>query len=161
MVFAFLSDIFIFSHDVVIDRLSRYWIVFGAAAVCMGIYYTVHFFGENYAVEPVVNHMTASLYCWFAILAILAFMKKYGDRSDQLTKWMTKKSWGLYVLHYLPLAIAAYCLNRYASNLPSGVVYMLVGVSAFGGAFVLDALISRIPIIRWCVLGIKKEMKDV
>ena len=144
-----------------IDRLSRYWIVFGAAAVCMGIYYTVHFFGENYAVEPVVNHMTASLYCWFAILAILAFMKKYGDRSDQLTKWMTKKSWGLYVFHYLPLAIAAYYLNRYASNLPSGLVYMLVGISASGGAFVLDALISRIPIIRWCVLGIKKEKKDV
>ena len=159
--FCFFVGYFIFSHDVVIDRLSRYWIVFGAAAVCMGIYYTVHFFGENYAVEPVVNHMTASWYCWFAIIAILAFMKKYGDRSDQLTKWMTKKSWGLYVLHYLPLAIAAYCLNRYASNLPSGVVYMLVGVSAFGGAFVLDALISRIPIIRWCVLGIKKEMKDV
>ena len=122
----------------------------------MGIYYTVHFFGENYAVEPVVNHMTASLYCWFAILAILAFMKKYGDRSDQLTKWMTKKSWGLYVFHYLPLAIAAYYLNRYASNLPSGLVYMLVGISASGGAFVLDTLISRIPIIRWCVLGIKK-----
>ena len=159
--FLLFCRVFIFSHDVVIDRLSRYWIVFGAAAVCMGIYYTVHFFGENYAVEPVVNHMTASLYCWFAILAILAFMKKYGDRSDQLTKWMTKKSWGLYVFHYLPLAIAAYYLNRYASNLPSGLVYMLVGVSAFGGAFVLDALISRIPIIRWCVLGIKKEKKDV
>ena len=83
------------------------------------------------------------------------------DGSDQLTKWMTKKSWGLYVFHYLPLAIAAYYLNRYASNLPSGLVYMLVGISASGGAFVLDALISRIPIIRWCVLGIKKEKKDV
>ena len=108
-----------------------------------------------------VNHVTACVYCWFAVLAILALMKKYGDKADLLTKWMMKRSWGLYIFHYLPLAVTAYYLNRYASNLPVGVVYMSVGVSAFGGAFVLDALIGRIPIIRWCVLGIKKEKKDV
>ena len=38
-------------------------------------------------------------------------------------------------------------------------VYLLVGTGAFVGAFLLDELISRIPILRWCVLGIVKEKK--
>ena len=40
-------------------------------------------------------------------------------------------------------------------------VYLLVGIGAFMGAFLLDELISRIPILRWCVLGVGKEKKRV
>ena len=43
----------------------------------------------------------------------------------------------------------------------SWLVYLLVGIGAFIGAFLLDELISRIPILRWCVLGVGKEKKRV
>lgn len=159
--FCFFVGYFIFSHDEVIERLSRYWVVLSITAAGLGIFYTVYFFGENYAVKPVVNHMTACVYCWFAILAILAVMKKYGDFTNSMIKWMVKKSWGLYVFHYLPLAVTAYYLNRYAANLAPVLVYLIVGASAFAGALILYEIISRIPIIRWCVLGIEKEREDV
>ena len=159
--FCFFAGYFIFSHDEVIERLSRYWVILSIAAVGLGIGYTVYFFGENYAIQPAVNHVTACVYCWFAILAILAVMKRYGDFTNSMIKWMTKKSWGLYVFHYLPLAVTAYYLNKYAFNLSPVLVYLMVGVSAFAGALVLYEVMSRIPIIRWCVLGIKKERKDV
>ena len=38
---------------------------------------------------------------------------------------------------------------------------MVVGISAFAGALLLYEIIRRIPIICWCVLGLKKEKKDV
>lgn len=152
--------LFHFSHDAVVECLSKWWAIFLIAAGATGIFYTIYYYGENYAVEPVLNNMSACIYCWFSILAILAFMKN-------METWKTKyqdgcqKSWGIYVFHYLPLACVAYYLRCFASELPAGIVYIVVGISAFAGALLLYEIISRIPIIRWCVLGLKKEGKHV
>lgn len=159
--FSFFAGYFIFSHDEVVERLCRCCWLLLLAAAGTGIYYTVHYFGENYAIEPVINNLCACVYCWFAILAILALMKKYGNQKNKVTSWMSGKSWGIYVFHYLPLAMTAYYLKRYVSGLLPTVIYLLVTVSAFTGALLLNAIISRIPIIRWCVLGLKKEKKHV
>lgn len=155
--FCFFAGYFLFSHDEVVERLCRWWGILSMAAVGLGIFYMVHYFGENYAMEPVINNLAACVYCWIAILAILAFMKKYGDRENKVTRWMGKKSWGIYVFHYLPLALTAYYLTKLAPELPAGIVYLAVGISAFAGALLLYEIISRIPVIRWCVLGLKKE----
>lgn len=159
--FCFFTGYFLFSHDVVVERLSHWWWIFLIVAVGSGIFYTVRFFGENYATEPVVNNLPACIYCWFSILAILAFMKKYGDRENKITRWIAGKSWGIYVFHYLPLACIAYYLRKFASELPALVVYLTVGAGSFAGALLLNEIISRIPVIRWCVLGLKKERKNV
>lgn len=159
--FSFFVGYFIFSHDEVVERLSRWWCILDVAAVMLGVFYTVCYFGENYATAPVLNNLPACAYCWIAILAILATMKKYGDKTNPFMQWMAGKSWGLYIFHYLPLAMAAYYLMQYAPKLPPVCIYLLTGVSAFLGAFVLNEVISRIPVIRWCVLGIKKEKKHV
>ena len=57
------------------------------------------------------------------------------------------------------IAVISYELHEHAPNTPEVLVYLLVGTGAFVGAFLLDELISRIPILRWCVLGIVKEKK--
>ena len=72
---------------------------------------------------------------------------------------MAKKSWGIYVFHYLPLAVTAYYLKEFAPGLPAAVVYVIVGVSAFVGAVLLYEIIRRVPVVRWCVLGMKKGEK--
>ena len=50
-----------------------------------GIFYTIYYFGENYAVEPVLNNLPACIYCWFSILAILALIfgiTKVGEKGQ-------------------------------------------------------------------------------
>lgn len=155
--FCFFTGYFIFSHDEVLERLSKWWTIFMIMAAGTCIFYTVHYFGENYAVEPVINNVAACVYCWFAILAILAVMKKYGNWKNKAVQWMVQKSWGIYVFHYLPLAMTAYYLNKFELKLSAFIVYLFVGISAFAGALLLNETISRIPIIRWCVLGIQKN----
>ena len=159
--FCFFAGYFLFSHDEVIQRLEKWWYLWDVTAIGLGIAYTVIYFGENYATEPVINNVLACSYCWFAILAILTTMKKYGNKVNSFTAWMSKKSWGLYVFHYLPLAMVSYYLHIYAPGMPPAIVYILVGISAFLGGYLLYEIISRIPLIRWCVLGIKKEKKHV
>ena len=59
------------------------------------------------------------------------------------------------------LELEYYELKRFVPELPAGVVYLLVGASAFGGAILLYEVIIRIPVVRWCVLGLGKERKHV
>ena len=157
----FFIGYFILSHDKVMERLSRFWLPLAAAAAILGISYTVIYFGQNYAVTPVLNNIHACVYCWITILAILAVMKKWGDNTSPAAQWMAKKSWGLYIFHYLPLAAVAYYLHRYAPEFPAAGCYLLTGIAAFAGGYGLYELLSRIPVLRWCVLGIRKEKANV
>lgn len=157
---SFLLGYFVFAHEEVIEKLSAYWHILAAVAVILGMAYVAFYFGENYAIEPVVNSPFSIAYGWIAILAIFAVMKKWGDYTTPVLDWLREKSFGLYVFHYLPLAAVAYYMknNTQLSALPS---YLIAGVVSFAGAILLYEVIVRIPILRWCVLGIKKEKKDV
>ena len=158
--FTFLLGYFVFAHDEVIDRLSKYSVLLIAAALILGVVYVVNYFGENYAVMPTVNCIPAVAYAWAACLAILASMKKWGNVMPKFASEISKRSFGLYVFHYLPLSATAYLLHKYTSvsALPS---YLLVAIAAFLGSLILYEVISRIPVLRWCILGMKKEKKNV
>lgn len=152
---SFFVGYFVLSHEEVTDRLMQYWIPLCVAAIVLGASYTIIYFGENYATEPVINNVLACVYCWICVLAIIAAMKKWFNFSTAFTEFMCKKSWGLYIFHYLPLAMTAYYLKEYASSTPALVCYLLVGIMTFVGAYVVNEIISRIPVLRYLVLGIR------
>ena len=141
----FLLGYYVFSHEKVTDRLARVSVPLAAAAVVLAVFYVRYYFGENYAEEPVVNSPFSILYGWTVCLAVLGGMKRWGNRTSQKTEWLSKKSYGLYLFHYLALSAAAY----------------LSGIAAYAGGYLLYELIKRIPVIRWCVIGEKKERKHV
>ena len=91
-------------------------------------------------------------------MAILGGMAKYGDFENAFTKFMSKKSFGLYVFHYLGISMVAILLVKpgYISAVPA---YILSTAAAFALAYILYEIISRIPVYRWMVLGIKKDKK--
>ena len=122
--------------------------------------YTVLYYGENYAISPVVNSPLAIAYAWIACFAILGGAKHWWDKTNGFATFMTKKSFGLYVFHYLALSATAYGLVTYTS-LPGIAIYGITGIASFVGGILIYEIISRIPAVRWCVLGIKKEKKNV
>ena len=152
----FLLGYFVFSHDEVMQRLEKYWYVFGLLALITGIVFVICFLGKPYPDHEVLDTILCNVYAWFGTLGVLAVMKKWGEVESAFSKWMSKKAWGLYIFHYLPIAISAWYLKLYVPQMPALFVYVLVAASAFGGAFLLYETVSRIPFLRWCVLGIKK-----
>ena len=48
-------------------------------------------------------------------------------------------------------------LHIYLPDMLPVLHYLLVTVSAFAGSFLLYEIISRIPVLRFCVLGIRKK----
>ena len=154
--FTFFLGYFVLAHDEVIDRLSVYSVTLIVAAIILAVVYVILHFGDNYAVMPTVNCIPAVAYGWIACLAILASMKKWGNKISGFAEFMSKRSFGLYVFHYLPLSATAYILHEYTS-VPALTCYLLTALAAFLGSLMLYEVISRIPFLRWCVLGIKRE----
>ena len=159
---AYLLGYFVFSHDEVIEVTKRYFPLFAVIAVGLGTAFCIVYFGQNYADDPVYRSPLFLLYGWFGCVAMVGGFAKFFDFTNKFTKWMGSHSWGLYVFHYIGLsAVAVFVAGKF--DLPAVVIYILSAVAAFGGALLLNAIISRIPFFRWAVLGIKKGKvrKDV
>ena len=155
----FFIGYFIFSHDEVMDRLEKCWLPLTIAAVCLAGVFTKVFWMKPFAEHETLDTFLCNLYAWTATLAILAFMKRWGDRSNGFTRWMAKESWGLYLFHYLTLIIPAYYITTYLKDIPPVAVYLICAIISFGGAVGLSHLISKIPFLRWAVKGEKKNVQ--
>ncbi len=159
----FLIGYFVLSHDDVMDRLGNSWILMTVLFIASCIAFVVSFYGKAPYVEHIVlDTLMCNVYAWIGTLGVLSFMKKWGGFKNAFSEWMTRKSWGLYVFHYLFIAMTAWNLRLYSPHLDPAVVYLLTGIAGFAGAFLLYELISRIPVLRWCILGIRKskDQKD-
>jgi len=152
--FSFFLGYFIFAHEEVFERLSKYWLIFTILAIVFAGVYVYRNFGKNCCVNPLLKAPESIAYAWCSILAIFAVAKRWWNYSSKFTVWVNKKSYGIYVFHYLGISIVGYyCHKKGISAVPT---YVATTIGAFGGALILYELISRIPILRWCVLGIKK-----
>lgn len=155
----FFIGYFIFSHDEVMDKLEKYWYVFAGVAIIIGITFVIFNWGKPYPDHEVLDTFLCNAYAWFGTLGVMAFMKKWGNFQNGFSRWMCEKSWGIYIFHYLCIAISAWYLRIYTSNLPAFLVYLIVTISGFAGALILNAVITHIPVLRWCVLGEKRRTK--
>jgi len=157
---AFLIGYFVLSHDEVTEKLGKAWIGLAIAAVALCVAFVILYWGEPYAEASVLKTPLCNLYAWIAVLAIISFMSVKGNFENKFSEFMNKESWGLYVFHYLPLSMCAYYMSTCAKETAPILFYIATAVSAFAGAFIINSIISRIPVLRWCVLGISKKKKQ-
>lgn len=155
----FFAGYFLFSHDEVMEHLEKYWLPLTVCAVILAVLFTVIYWGRPYAEHSVLDTPLCNLFAWIAAIAVLAFMKKWGNRSNAFTEWMAEKSWGLYLFHYLFIAMAAYYLTLY-TRLPAVFIYLCVAAAGFAGAYLAYEIIRHIPVLRWFICGIGGKKKE-
>lgn len=153
---AFLLGYFVFSHDNVQEMLEKMGLPVLMISFPMGIIYTVSYFGENFADPGVLQSLFTNVYAWFMVLAILGCGKKWFDKQNRFSSYMTKTSYGLYVLHYTFIVIPCYYLKNY-TTLPAWTVYMAALLIDFICTPVVNEVMSRIPVVRCLVLGIRRR----
>jgi peptidoglycan/LPS O-acetylase OafA/YrhL len=146
----------VLSHDQVIDVLKKWCLLLLVVAAFLGVLFCIKYFGTNYADKPVNRSVLFVTYGYFMCLAVIGCFARYFDFANAFTKWMSSKSFGLYVFHYLGISSVALYLAK-TGIISAPVAYILSLVAGFAGAYILYEIISRIPVYRWAVLGIKKE----
>ena len=152
----FLMGYYLFSRDNVQRFLSRYayWLL--VPAVAAGVALTLATWGEDNTAPLYLMHWSTNLFAWLAILAMLACFKAWADRTTPFATYMTRSSYGIYIVHYLIIAALGYMLKLYTS-LPPVADYLILLVAVFTLSPALYELLRRIPFIRWAVLGIGKS----
>ncbi len=156
----FILGYYVFSNNEIVEKLKKYavfLIIIGAGLnIFFGVYYFIIRGGLNYADKPVNRGLLYAACAYFGSLAMLGAMARFGDSCNAFTKWMSRKSFGLYVFHYLGISSVAYFCGKLL-HFPAPVCYLLSLVAGFAFGYGLEAVISRIPFFRWAVLGISKK----
>ena len=152
----FLLGYFVFSHDEDQDRVEKICLpMLGCAVVaCVALVWTG--WGKNNTSPQFLSGWLNCLYAWLMMLALLGCFKAWANKTSPFATYMTKSSFGIYVVHYLIIASLGYMMKVY-TNLPPWSMYVILTVAVFTLSPLIYEIIRRIPFVRWCVLGIKKK----
>ena len=78
------------------------------------------------------------------------------DRTGTFASYITRSSYGIYLVHYLVIATIGYFL-KVKTQLPPVYIYIILTIAVFTLSPLFYELLKRIPFIRWSVLGEKKQ----
>ena len=156
----FLMGYFVFSHDKVQEKITKYWIPLMVAAVAAGIVLIITTFGQDNTTPQYLGSWLNCLYGWLMCLAMMGWFKAKFDYTGKFAGYMTKSSFGLYIVHYLVIASFGYMMYRHTS-LPPFAMYLILTVAVFTISPLLYEGLHRIPFVRWCVFGEKKVVNTL
>jgi peptidoglycan/LPS O-acetylase OafA/YrhL len=152
----FLLGYFVFSHNAVQEKLEKAWIPLMVCAIAAGTVLTVTTFGQDNTSAIYMSSPLNCLYGWLMCLAMMSWFKARFNRTGVFASYMTRNSFGLYIVHYLVIASLGYMMKMY-THLAPWMMYVILFVAVMTIPFLLNEILKRIPFIRWCVLGIKKR----
>ena len=148
----FLLGYFVFSHDKVQEKLEAVWIPLMVCAVISGVVLIATTFGQDNTSPQYLGSPLNCLYGWMMCLAMMAWFKSRFDRTGRFAGYMTRSSYGLYIVHYLVIAAFGYMMKTY-TQLPPFAMYAILFVAVFALSPLLYEVLHRIPGVKWCVFG--------
>ena len=152
----FLMGYFVFSRDEVHATLGKFWIPLMACAVASGIALAFTTWGENNTTPQYLGSPLNCLYGWLMCLAMMGWFKAKFNKTNAFAGYMTRSSFGIYIVHYLVIVSLGYMMKVY-TQLPPVAMYLILTVAVFTLSPLLYETIRRIPFVRWCVLGETKR----
>ena len=152
----FLVGYYIFSSERIHDYLAARYLTFNVLAVIWCVYFCVCNYGADYTLPAVLQSFSCNMYCWSMVLALFGLFKRRYECVTPFSQYMTRSSFGLYIVHML--VCTGICLLLKGTALPIWVIYALALIATFVGSVVLWEVLRRIPFVRWCMFGIKDPL---
>ena len=153
---SFLLGYFVFSHEEVQQKIKLAWIPLLSCAIVAGTVLIVTTFGQDNTTATYMSSPLNCLYSWLACLAMMGWFQAKFDCTNKFAGYMTRTSFGLYIVHYLVIASLGYMMKMY-TELPPVAMYVILTIAVFTLSPALYEVLHRIPFIRWCVFGEKKN----
>ena len=152
----FLMGYFVFSHEEVQEKVKGAWIPLMACAVVAGGILVGTTFGQDNTSPAYLASPLNCIYGWLMCLALMGWFNARFDRTGPFAGYMTRSSFGLYIVHYLVIASLGYMMKTYTQLTPVA-MYLILTVAVFTLSPLLYEILHRIPLVRWCVFGEKKR----
>ena len=148
----FLLGYFVFSHDEVQERVRSAWIPLMVCAVVTGGVLIGTTFGQDNTSPQYLGSPLNCIYGYLMCLAMMGWFKAKFDRTGQFANYMTRSSYGIYIVHYLVIASFGYMMKTY-TLLPPWSMYVILTLAVFALSPLLYEILRRIPVVKWCVFG--------
>ena len=152
----FLVGYYIFSSERIHDYLAARYLTFNVLAVIWCVYFCVCNYGADYTLPAVLQSFSCNMYCWSMVLALFGLFKRRYECVTPFSQYMTRSSFGLYIVHML--VCTGICLLLKGTALPIWGIYCIALIVTFVGSVVLWEVLRRIPFVRWCMFGIKDPL---
>jgi surface polysaccharide O-acyltransferase-like enzyme len=148
----FLMGYFIFSHDKIMELVQKAWKPAMISAVASGTILIITTFGQNNTLPQYLESPLNNIYGWLMCLAMMGWFKCRFDGTGHIATYMTRSSYGIYIVHYLIVNSLGYML-KVCTAMPPICMYLILTVAVFTLSPLLYEVLRRIPFLRWCVLG--------
>lgn len=151
----YLIGYFILSEEHILREILKYRYLSLILAAVSGFAYT-----WLYCFGGVRNELITGIYIfygWCGILALLGFGQKLLNFENSSTRYLSRASFPVYILHMPVLVVTAYFAVKTSAGV-AGQFLMIVSVSA-ALTFILYEAVKRIPVLRF-LLGISKPKKQ-
>lgn len=155
----FLMGYFVFSHETVQERVERMRLPMLVSALASGVALVWTGWGQVNTDPRFLAGWLNCLYAWLAILAMLGCFRAWANRTNAFCAYMTRSSFGIYIVHYLVVASLGYMMKFHTSLAPWA-IYVILLFATLLLSPALYELLRRIPFLRWCILGVKKAKKQ-
>ncbi|MBQ5669568.1 MAG: acyltransferase [Tidjanibacter sp.] len=153
----FLCGYYIFSSERIHRYLAERAEVLIVAAVVAAVAFCTKFYGKDYTLPEVVQGLWCNLYCWAMTLAMFGAFRRWANTTSPVADYMSRSSFGVYIVHMTVCTAACWWLKT--SGLPLWGTYTAALALTFVGSFLLWEILHRIPLLRWCIFGIKKSRR--
>lgn len=148
----FLMGYFVFAHEKIQAILARAWWALMIIAGVSGVILIVNGFGQDNTSPEYLGGTLNNFYGWMMCLAMIGWFKAKFDRTGEFAGYMTRSSYGIYIVHYLVIVSVGQMLKFHTALAPVW-IYIILTVAVFTLSPLLYEILRRIPFIRWCVLG--------
>ena len=155
---AFLGGYYLFAYERAHRLLADECMEHLLCAVCWGALFCVQYYNKDYTSPAALQSASCLLYCGFASLALIGLFKRRFDCTTPFAQYMTRSSFGLYIVHMS--VCTGSCLLLKSTALPLWLIYSLALIATFAGSVVLWEVLRRIPFVRWCVFGINRPLPN-
>ncbi len=152
----FLMGYFVFSQDGIQEKIGKAWPGLMASAIISGSVLIITTFGQDNTSPQYLTAPLNNIYGWLMCLAMMGWFKARLDRTSKFAGYMTRSSYGIYIVHYLIIASIGTILKGHI-QMPPVFIYVILAISVFTLSPLLYEILRRIPFIRWCVLGEKTK----
>lgn len=154
----FFLGYFVFSHEEVIAKIEKISIPLLVISVVVGILYTIHYYGTNYAAQSCLQSLFSNVYLWIMILAILGIGRRFLNFTNKFSEYMRKNNFSFYVLHYAVEVTLGHLVVTYL-HLPFALNYVFILLGTIIFLPLLTEILKRIPVVRSLILGIYPKKK--
>ena len=125
-----------------------------AIAAC--VYLLFDTYGENNTTPQYLADPFNCIYGGLMCLAMMGWFIAKFDKTNAFAGYMTRSSFGIYIVHYLIIASIG-SMMFYYTQLPPVAMYLILTLAVFTLSPLINETIRRIPFVRWCVLGESKK----